>query len=245
MTADTRRALGCLRFHKRGVNACRNGLRIRQDALDQAVLDVLAGALDAGVIADAVEAAVAELRSHHAEAARRRTVVRQELEAIATWERRLLDAIVDGDVSAGPIRDRLRAELGRRDALTAELTALEAAPLDTDQLVQDVAARAADLRNLLGRNVAQARQVVRLVLEGRLVCQPFDDESGRGYAFTATGTYRKLGVKALESVNVGGGPNGTRSNLHNSTARFHCSLRGDPQAPGRLTAAAVPPSAAA
>jgi hypothetical protein len=50
--------------------------------------------------------------------------------------------------------------------------------------------------------------VVRLLLEGRLLCQPFDDDSGRGYAFTATGTYRKLGVQALESVNVGGGPNG-------------------------------------
>jgi hypothetical protein len=192
------------------VNACRNGLQIRQDALDRSVLDVLAGALDAEVIAEAVEAAVAELRAGQVDAAMRRVAVTRELEAIATRERRLLDALVEGDVTAGAIRDRLRAELGRRDVLTAELTALEARPLDTDQLVQDVTARAADLRGLLGRHVAQARQVVRLLLEGRLVCQPFDDDTGSGYAFTATGTYRKLGVKALESVNVGGGPNGIR-----------------------------------
>ena len=44
----------------------------------------------------------------------------------------------------------------------------------------DVTARAADLRGLLERNVAQARQVVRLLLDGRLVCQPFDDDEGRG-----------------------------------------------------------------
>jgi hypothetical protein len=70
-----------------------------------------------------------------------------ELETIANRERRLLDALVDGDVTAGSIRERLRAELGRRDTLTGELTALErSAPLDTDQLVQDVTARAVDLR---------------------------------------------------------------------------------------------------
>ena len=41
-------------FHKRGVQACRNGLQIRQAALDQAVLDVIARALDAEVISEAV-----------------------------------------------------------------------------------------------------------------------------------------------------------------------------------------------
>ena len=49
---------------------------------------------------------------------------------------------------------------------------------------------------------------MRLLLEGRLVCEPFDDGSEKGYAFTATGTYRRLGVPTLESVNVGGGPKG-------------------------------------
>ena len=66
--------------------------------------------------------------------------------------------------------------------------------------------------------------MVRLLLEGWLVCQPFEDESERGYTFTATGTYRRLGVPVVESVNNGGGPNGTRSNLQNSSARFHCAL---------------------
>ena len=59
---------------------------------------------------------------------------------------------------------------------------------------------------LLARNIAQARQVARQLLEGRLICQPFEDAENRGYAFTATGTYRRLGVPQF--VNVGGGPNG-------------------------------------
>jgi len=55
--------------------------------------------------------------------------------------------------------------------------------------------------------------VIRLLLEGRLVCAPFDDATGRGYTFKAMGTYRALGVKALDAVNVGGGPNGIRTRV--------------------------------
>ena len=113
------------------------------------------------------------------------------------------------DKAAAAIRTRLRAELGRRDTLTAELAQLEtAAPVDAAARVRATTERAADLRGLLARNSAQARQVVRQLLEGRLVCQPFEDAENRGYSFAATGTYRRLGVPEL--VNVGGGPNGHR-----------------------------------
>ncbi|MBI3105475.1 MAG: hypothetical protein HYY95_07880 [Candidatus Rokubacteria bacterium] len=37
--------------------------------------------------------------------------------------------------------------------------------------------------------------------------------TARGYTFTATGTYRRLGVPTLEAVNVGGGPNRPRPGL--------------------------------
>lgn len=46
------------------------------------------------------------------------------------------------------------------------------------------------------------------------MCQPFDNGDERGYSFTATGMYRRLGVKALASVNVGGGPKGIRSSVN-------------------------------
>jgi hypothetical protein len=74
---------GCLRYHERGVHACRNGLQIRQAVLDQAVLDVLAGALDVGVIAEAVDAAVAELRAGQADVTTRRDTITSELATIA------------------------------------------------------------------------------------------------------------------------------------------------------------------
>ena len=92
----------------------------------------------------------------------------------------LLDALADGDGTAAAIRTRLRDELGRRDSLTAELAHLEkAAPVDVEALVRAATERAADLHGLLARNVAQAPQVVRQLLEGRLVCQPFEDNGIR------------------------------------------------------------------
>src|SRR5580765_8100506 len=70
------------------------------------------------------------------------------------------------------IRGRLRDELARRDVLTAELARLEATPsLDAEVIARDIQARAADLNGLLARHVAQARQVVRLLLESRRVCR--------------------------------------------------------------------------
>src|SRR5215813_2311152 len=54
--------------------------------------------------------------------------------------------------------------------------------------------------------------MIRTLLEGRLVCEPFDDESGRGYTFTAPGTFRRF-IRELESVNFSGGPNGIRTRV--------------------------------
>jgi site-specific DNA recombinase len=58
---------GCLRYHKRGVQACLNGLQIRLSVLDAALLDVLSAALAPDVIVEAIDVAVAELRAGQVE----------------------------------------------------------------------------------------------------------------------------------------------------------------------------------
>jgi len=92
------------------------------------------------------------------------------------------------------IKGRLRGELARRDVLAAELVALDTAkPLDAEALVLDVEQRAADLRGLLRRHPAQARQVIRQVVgDARFRCVPFDDQRGKGYDVNAPGSYASL-----------------------------------------------------
>jgi site-specific DNA recombinase len=204
--AGRRAYYSCSTYHRRGVRGCGNGLRVDVKALDAAVLDAVARALDADTVAAAVRGAVEILTAGQADTATRRATIAAELATIAQRERRLLDALVDGDAAvSASIKGRLRDELARRDTLAAELASLEtAAPVDVEALVQKVTARAADLRGLLGRHPMQARQVVRLLLGGsRWSCEPFDNTEGRGYNCEATGDYRRLGIQGLNGFTVG------------------------------------------
>ncbi len=81
------------------------------------------------------------------------------------------------------------------------------ASLDVRRLAQELKRRATDARGLLGRHVSQARRMLRALLEGRLACEPFDEEGRRGYRFRATGTYAGL-FAAVGSANDGRVPLG-------------------------------------
>ena len=60
------------------------------------------------------------------------------------------------------------------------------------------------MQELLGQHVPQARQMLRKLIDGRVVCTPFDDHRGRGYELAATGTYAGL-LGDLGLVTNGGG----------------------------------------
>jgi len=59
--------------------------------------------------------------------------------------------------------------------------------IDAKQLERMIESRARDMVQLLGRHIPQTRQLLRLLINGRIVCRPFDDERGKGYEITATG----------------------------------------------------------
>jgi hypothetical protein len=63
------------------------------------------------------------------------------------------------------------------------------------------------VKALLGRHVPQARQMLRKLIDGRILCTPFHDARGRGYTLTATGTYAGLLSEKL-LVKDGGGEGG-------------------------------------
>jgi site-specific DNA recombinase len=226
--AGRRAYYACSRYHRAGRAGCRNGLRLAVTALDAAVLDAVAARLDGATVAAAVRQAAGLLTAGQADTATRRATIAGELATIATRERRLLDAMADSDPAVmASIKARLGDELSRRDALAAELATLDTAtPVDVAALVRDVERRAADLRGLLARHPAQARQVIRLLLGGsRWACAPYDDATGRGYRCSASGDYRRLGIKGLSGFTVGDVESGTLRPPHVPGAGSACSTR--------------------
>jgi hypothetical protein len=56
-------------------------------------------------------------------------------------------------------------------------------------------------------HVPETRQLVRQLIEGKLICRPLLKGGRPGFEFAATGTYRGL----LEAVNDSGGGHGSRT----------------------------------
>lgn len=80
------------------------------------------------------------------------------------------------------------------ESLVADLEQLQA--LNWPYLERQIARRIRDtLSNhpaLLGRQVPLARQILRELLDGHILCEPIEEGHRPGYRFTATGTFGRL-----------------------------------------------------
>jgi DNA invertase Pin-like site-specific DNA recombinase len=207
-TKTTRRArfYGCAYSHQRGQTVCRNNLLIKQTILDHAVLDALAAALDEQLIARAVDLALARLRSGREKALDRRAQIERELSLIEAKVRNLGDAIGAGRAT-DTLLGLLEVEEARKKALIRELSGLhetdKVTSLDAGRLTKAVAAKAADVRGLLGQHVPQAREMLRKLVDGRLACTPYEKKNGqKGYRFTGRVTYRHVLATDLQATLV-------------------------------------------
>ena len=206
------RFYGCNYNHKRGAKVCANRILIRQDKLDQVVLDAIAEALDERLLERAVEKAAARLARRRRAAPDRRAQLERELADVEARLQRGLDALLAGTEAADELRARLRVEKDRKAALTAELGALkgrrgDVAPFDERRLLEELRARVRDVRGLLGRDIPRTRQILRRLLVGRLECRAFDEGGRVGYRFTVQGSYASLlpaGLSAPEMVTPAG-----------------------------------------
>lgn len=81
--------------------------------------------------------------------------------------------------------------------------------LDMKRLATDLRSRLGDIPALLSRHVPQARQMLKKLLDGHILCEPIVDNGKAGYRFTATGTFDRLltGVKIVNgsAIYSGGG----------------------------------------
>src|SRR6266851_4530393 len=210
---------GCANNWKRGPAICRNTVRIPQEALDRAVVDAMANALDAELVEAAVEQALARLAETPREDADRRLMLERGIAEARRREQRLADAIAQGtpgDTPPEALITTLRAEEARRKRLEQELATLpQPAPvvsLDRARVARELRTRAEDVRGLLLRQPAQAREALQALLVDRVECTPVLVVGARGYAFTGDGTFGGL-LAASTWPTTYGGPNGIRTRV--------------------------------
>lgn len=198
----------CAYHHGRGRAVCTNDLRINQGLMNAAVLQALTRVLDARVLEEAVTRAVQVIRADQAKFPDERLVIERQLSVIEVRLRHLVDAVATGRATAVVFNELEKEEAAKR-GLIARLSGLDQlSALDGPRMARALVDRVADVKGLLGRNIPQTRQVLRKLIPGRIVCTPFDDARGRGYALAATGTYAGLFGKKQAVKQKSGGEGG-------------------------------------
>ncbi len=190
-----RRTYGCAYHRKRGASICKNALRIDQDVLDTIVLQAMSEALDERLTEVAIEKALARIRAGDETRLSRKSLVERELSLIEAHESNLVDAIARGE-NMDPLLAKLRAEEQRKKQLIEELSHLmrpaSVVEIDEARIKRELQDRVKDTKNLLGRHPAQARQMLRKLLEEPLMCEAFEENGRKGYKVTGRGSYLRL-----------------------------------------------------
>jgi hypothetical protein len=65
--------------------------------------------------------------------------------------------------------------------------------------------RIADLPELLSRNIPETRQMLRKMIQGKILCEPVLEHGSSAYRFSATGTYGAVLCPPTGTNDCGGG----------------------------------------
>jgi site-specific DNA recombinase len=207
----TRTVYRCAYHHKRGSTVCSNNLEVRQDILDSAILHAMNEALDERVLEASVIAALERIKSNQEKFPDQHVAIERELSLIEARARRLLDLMGDGKGNVLMMKE-LDGLAERKEVLAQELKKLDdlalVADLDAKRLAKDLRSRLGDIPALFARHVPLARQMLRKLLDGYILCEPIMEGGMAGYRFTATGTFDRL-LTDFKVVNESGGGQGS------------------------------------
>ncbi len=176
---------------------CTNSWSLPLVDLDAAVLSALREDVLTPDLVDDVVARASQLWSErHGTLDTLRRQIQGDLRKVERELGRFTEAIAAGEalptlVEALRVRERHRADLKAR---LEHVDGLERAgrPTLTTALRDQMRTRLESWGALLGRNPAEARPILRLLLTGRLVVTPRQLPDGRFYEFTGTATYGPL-----------------------------------------------------
>jgi site-specific DNA recombinase len=204
------RYYGCFHHKSRGPGGCTNSLMVPMGEADRLVLselerDVLAPDVVEQVLAETLRA----LRDGIEPAQRQRAALEQRLRQLDTEITRLTDALAGGAPLAS-VEQALAVREGERRDGQAALEHLDGLGRATER-IEDGVVRA-DLRRRLGewsgllhRQPAQARQILKKLLDGRLV---FPSRTSPAAAMWGTSSERRRPMAACSPVSFRWCPRG-------------------------------------
>lgn len=168
-------------------------------------------AIDGRVISASITRALEKLRAQQAHFPDRRSAVIRELSLLETRLQHLVELIASGHGTPTVVQS-LHREEARKESLVAELAQLQALAATPSLNERQITKRLRDaLGNhpaLLGQHVPLARQMLRTLLDGHILCEPIEEDHRPGYRFTATGTFGRL-LTGTSMVNASGGGEGS------------------------------------
>ena len=185
---------GCSAYHRKGKTVCSNGLTLRADVLENAVLrEVEAVVLDPRVVQVALDDAVERIVGDQGD--EQRVELEQKIKRLDTELARLVEAVAQGGDSRTLTEEIQKREVRRQEfAATMEgLANREFAMWRSKPGVrEDLEQRIRDWRGLLRRQATQGQQILRKLIDGRLLLTPHIDETPAYYEFSGIGTLTGL-----------------------------------------------------
>jgi site-specific DNA recombinase len=187
---------GCSSYHLRGTTVCTNNVNLPKEAADQAVLtaledDLLRPEVVEGAIRRATELWAARGGALEAQ----RVALRGELQQVEGELANLAAAIANGGQLTSLLVG-LKEREERRTQLQEQLNTLEAAgqsvPITLGEVDGKLRGYLDNWRALLCKHAAQARQIVRKLVDGRLVFTPKNDAGVPYYEFRGQGNLGRL-----------------------------------------------------
>ncbi len=179
----------CSSFHHRGKVVCPNSLEMRLHDADDAILTALERELlDPEILEAAAARAASRVAAPPEDLVGRRHALETALGHADTALARLTQAVAEGG-SVTTLVQAIRDQERRQQAIRAELANLErprVVPMNVGQLTATLRAKSEEWQALLRKHAPIARQMVRKLVEGRIVFTP-DRQAGR-YTFQVPGT---------------------------------------------------------
>ena len=226
---------GCAYHKNRGAVACANGLTLRAETVDEAVLFSLRSLIAPDMVAEAITAALDILTSGRDEYAERRAALGAQVKDAEARTTKLV-ALTETAPDVTALLERLRAVQAEKAALLAKLDAMPPMPptIDTEAIVSKLKAHAADLVGLLSvEHGPKVRALLRKLMPSPLTAEPVEHEGRRGYRLR--GHVSLLGLvdgqvsemlTHTTNSGTGGGPNGIRTRVAVMTTFLPAVSRG-------------------